>query len=86
MSAVVDNSTCPQCGAARGAECRAEFEEVHAARVHEFIENGSYRARRAAHAETYAAIKAAGINTNERESLFLTDEEILGIYGKEEEQ
>lgn len=82
MSAVVDNSTCPECEAVRGSACRAEFEEVHSARIHEFIENGSYRARRQAHAETCAAIKAAGININERESLFLTDEEILGIYGE----
>jgi hypothetical protein len=82
MSAIVDNSTCPGCGAPRGEACKADFEEVHSARIHEFIENGSYLARRQAHMETCAAIKAAGINIDERESLFLTDEEILGIYGE----
>ena len=82
MSAIVDNSTCPGCGAPRGEVCIAENEEVHSARIHEFIVNGSYLARREAHMETCAAIKAAGINISERKSLFLTDEEILGIYGE----
>lgn len=83
MSAVIDNSQCPACGAVRGEDCRPDDEGVHSARIHEFIETGSYLARREAHMEMHAGMKAAGLNISERESLFLTDEEVLGIYGME---
>lgn len=81
MSTLIDNSTCPDCGAGRGEECRPDYEPLHTARLHEFITNGSYLARREAHMETCAAMKAVGIDVDERDSLFLTDEEILGLYG-----
>ena len=85
MSSLIDHSRCPACGAVRGEECSPDDEGTCAGRIHEFIESGSYLARREAHMEMHVGLKQAGINTNERESLFLTDEEILDIYGKEDQ-
>jgi hypothetical protein len=81
MSTLIDHSRCPACGAVRGEECSPENEGTHSARIHEFIMNGSFLARRDAHMESCAAMKAVGVSVDERYSLFLTDEEILGIYG-----
>ena len=85
MSALIDNSTCPECGAGRGEACRPDDEGVHSARVRDLIENGNYITRRQAHMEMHAGLKAAGCKISERESIFLTDEEVLGIYGAEHE-
>ena len=84
MSALIDHSRCPACGAVRGEECSPDDEGTHSARIHEFIENGSYLARREAHMEMHAGLKAAGCKISERESIFLTDEEVLGIYGEDD--
>ena len=81
---ILDGARCPQCGADKGQSC-SDPDENHSARLHEFIENAGYLDRREAHLSGIAQLRARGLPVNERLSLFLTDEEILGLYGAETE-
>lgn len=85
MIVIIETTACPVCEAPVGEDCRPPDEMgVHGARIQQFIVDASFLARREAHMQNHAAIRAAGINISERESLFLTDEEILGIYGEDD--
>jgi len=71
---------CPECGAAIGEECN-DPDENHSARIHEFIENAGYQERLTAHLETLRGLASHGVHLDERESLYLTDPEIIALYG-----
>jgi hypothetical protein len=82
MSSVIPRVVgCPVCGAKPGEDCNDPHQN-HEARVHEFIENAGYLDRLEAHLESHRDLATHGIRLDERESIYLTDEEILGIYGE----
>ena len=81
MSSVIPRVVgCPMCGARPGEECN-DPDQTHSARIHEFIENAGYLDRREAHLEAHRDLASWGIRLDERDSIYLTDEEILGLYG-----
>ena len=81
MSRVVPRVVgCPECGVKPGEDCIDPYQN-HGARVGAFIANAGYLDRLEAHLESHRDLASYGVVLDERESIYLTDEEIIGLYG-----